>query len=181
MKITESRLKGCFIIEPQVFEDERGQFFESYNKQRFEEAIGQAVIFVQDNQSVSKRGVLRGLHFQNDDYAQAKLVRVAHGEVLDVIVDLRKGSKTFGQHFKLKLSGQNNKMIFIPKGMAHGFVTFSEQAIFSYKCDAYYHKASENGILYNDETLQIDWELPENEIVLSDKDLQLPSFKTLFS
>lgn len=179
MKVTESKLKGCFIIEPQIFEDGRGQFFESYNKQQFEETIGQKVDFVQDNQSISKRGVLRGLHFQEYPNAQAKLVRVIRGEVLDVIVDIRKESATFGNHFKLKLSGNNQKMIFIPKGMAHGFITLSDEAIFAYKCDAYYDKASENGILYNDATLQIDWEFPENEIILSDKDHELSSFKSL--
>jgi len=176
----ETNLEGCFVIEPKVFTDERGLFFESYQQIKFEEAIEQKVEFVQDNQSVSRKGVLRGLHFQMGEHAQSKLVRVISGEVLDVIVDLRKESETFGQHFKLKLSGANKKMIFIPKGIAHGFVTLSEEAVLAYKCDAYYSQASENGISYNDKTLQIDWEYPENEIILSKKDKDLPTFKKLF-
>jgi len=176
----ETNLEGCFVIEPKVFTDERGLFFESYQQIKFEEAIEQKVEFVQDNQSVSRKGVLRGLHFQMGEHAQSKLVRVISGEVLDVIVDLRKESETFGQHFKLKLSGANKKMIFIPKGIAHGFVTLSEEAVLAYKCDAYYSQASENGISYNDKTLQIDWEYPENEIILSKKDKDLPTFKELF-
>jgi len=176
----ETNLEGCFVIEPKVFTDERGLFFESYQQIKFEEAIEQKVEFVQDNQSVSRKGVLRGLHFQMGEHAQSKLVRVISGEVLDVIVDLRKESETFGQHFKLKLSGANKKMIFIPKGIAHGFVTLSEEAVLAYKCDAYYSQASENGISYNDKTLQIDWEYPENEIILSKKDKNLPTFKKLF-
>lgn len=181
MNVTETKLKGCFVIEPKVFEDKRGSFFESYNKQKFEEAIGQKVDFVQDNQSISKKGTLRGLHFQMGEFAQSKLVRVLSGEVLDVVVDLRAKSETFGQHFKLKLSTENKKMFFIPKGMAHGFLTLSEEAVFAYKCDEYYHKASENGILYNDESLQIDWEYPMESVVLSQKDRELPKFKELFS
>jgi len=181
VKCIETGLKDCFVLEPQVFEDERGLFFESYNQKRFQEAIGREINFVQDNQSISKKGVLRGLHFQEGDFAQSKLVNVIHGEVIDVVVDLRKESDTFGEHFKLRLSGDNNKMIFIPKGMAHGFVTLSEQAIFHYKCDEYYHKASENGILYNDVTLKIDWELASLKPILSPKDKNLPTFKSLFS
>lgn len=181
MNCTETNLKGCFVLEPQIFKDDRGVFFESYNKRKFEEAIDQQIDFVQDNQSVSKKGVLRGLHFQVGKHAQSKLVRVLSGEVLDVVVDLREESKTFGQHFKLKISKENNKIIFIPKGMAHGFVTLSDEAIFAYKCDDYYHQASENGIIYNDETLQIDWILPVKELILSQKDKDLPTFKKLFS
>ncbi|MFK7813232.1 MAG: dTDP-4-dehydrorhamnose 3,5-epimerase [Maribacter sp.] len=181
MNCTETNLKGCFVLEPQIFEDDRGLFFESYNQRKFEEIIGQRVDFVQDNQSVSKKGVLRGLHFQEGKYAQSKLVRVLMGEVFDVVVDLRENSETFGNHFKLKLSGENKKIIFIPKGMAHGFVTLSKEAVFAYKCDDYYHQASENGIIYNDRTLQIDWELPSDELILSQKDKDLPTFKELFS
>ncbi|TMM58956.1 dTDP-4-dehydrorhamnose 3,5-epimerase [Maribacter algarum] len=180
MNCISTNLKDCFVLEPQVFEDERGLFFESYNQSKFEEAIGKQVNFLQDNQSISKKGVLRGLHFQKGKFAQSKLVRVVQGEVLDVVVDLREKSETFGQHFKLNLSGKNNKMIFIPKGMAHGFVTLSEEALFTYKCDEYYHKASENGIIYNDETLQIDWGYPVKDIILSQKDEELPKFKELF-
>jgi dTDP-4-dehydrorhamnose 3,5-epimerase len=176
----ETNLKGCFVLEPQVFEDERGLFFESFNKRKFEAAIGQQVDFVQDNQSVSKKGVLRGLHFQTGKHAQSKLVRVLYGEVLDVVVDLREDSATFGEHFKLKLSEQNRKMIFIPKGMAHGFVTLSDATVFAYKCDGYYHQASENGIISSDKTLQIDWGLQFRDLVLSQKDIDLPTFKMLF-
>lgn len=180
MNLTETKLKGCFVIEPEIFEDSRGQFFESYHKQKFEIAIGQQVDFVQDNQSLSKQGVVRGLHFQNEEYSQSKLVRVITGEVLDIVVDLRIKSATFGQHFKLKLSEENQKMIFIPKGMAHGFLTLSENAIFSYKCDKYYHPAAENGIIFNDETLEIDWEYPADKIILSQKDKELLKFKEVF-
>lgn len=178
MKITETYLKGCFVIEPQIFNDERGQFFEAYHKEKFEKAIGQQIDFVQDNVSVSKKGVLRGLHFQEGAHAQSKLVRVVKGSVLDVAVDLRKNSATFGKYFKLELSAENQKALFIPKGMAHGFLTLSEQAVFAYKCDAYYHQASESGIIYNDPTLNIDWQLTKEEIILSEKDELLPTFKT---
>ena len=140
LKITETHLKGCFVIEPTVFDDDRGIFFESYKKNKLEEALGRPIDFVQDNHSVSKKGVLRGLHFQVGEYEQSKLVRVAKGEVLDVAVDLRKDSATFGQHYKLRLSDSNKKSLFIPKGMAHGFLTLSDEAIFVYKCDTYYLK-----------------------------------------
>ena len=180
MNIIETKLNGCFIVEPQVFEDERGSFFESYNKRKFEEAIGQKIDFVQDNQSMSKQGVLRGLHFQKGEQAQSKLVRVIAGEVLDVAVDLRENSPTFGQHFKLILSEKNQKMLFIPKGMAHGFVTLAENTIFAYKCDNFYHKASESGIIFDDETLNIDWKYPSDKIILNQKDSELSKFKELF-
>ncbi len=180
MKITETHLKGCFVIEPTVFNDDRGVFFESYKKDKLEEALGRPIDFVQDNHSVSKKGVLRGLHFQEGKYEQSKLVRVAKGEVLDVAVDLRKDSITFGQHFKVILSDSNKKSLFIPKGMAHGFLTLSDEAIFVYKCDNHYHRASERGIIYNDDTLAIDWEFPLDKIVLSQKDHELPSFKEMY-
>lgn len=180
MKITKTHLKGCFSIEPQVFKDDRGLFLESYHKQRFEEAIGQAINFVQDNHSVSKKGVLRGLHFQKDEHAQSKLVRVIKGEVLDVMVDLREESGTFGEHIKIRLSESNRKSIFIPKGIAHGFLALTAEVVFAYKCDDYYHKASEKGIIYNDETLQIDWEFPLEDIIISEKDNDLPTFKALY-
>ena len=179
MKITETILEGCYVLEPKIFEDERGIFFESYNKKDFEERIGLNIDFVQDNHSVSKKGVLRGLHFQKGENAQAKLVRVVKGEVLDVVVDIRKESPTFGRHFKIKLSDTNNKALFIPKGMAHGFLTLSEEAVFVYKCDSYYQKQAESGIMYNDEDLGIDWEYPSKKIILSKKDRQLPSLKAL--
>lgn len=181
MIVTETKLKGCFTITPKVFKDDRGLFFESYQKEKFDKAIGTAVDFVQDNQSISKKGVLRGLHFQEGDYAQAKLVSVVKGEVLDVVVDLRKDSRTYKQYIKIKLSAYNMKSIFIPKGMAHGFLTLSEEAIFTYKCDNYYHPASESGIVYNDDTLQVDWEYPLESILRSQKDKDLPTFKELYS
>ena len=134
MKITETHLKGCFIIEPTIFDDGRGSFFESFNLKEFEEKTGLTINFVQDNQSVSQYGVLRGLHFQRAAMAQAKLVRVAYGAVLDVVVDLRPNSKTYGQHFSIELSAQNGRQLFVPKGFAHGFVTLSDSAIFCYKC-----------------------------------------------
>lgn len=179
MKITETQLKGCFIIEPKIHVDDRGFFFESYHKTLFEEAIEKTIDFVQDNISISKKGVLRGLHYQTGVHSQAKLVQVLKGEVLDVIVDLRKKSSTFGQHFKLKLSSENRKSIFIPKGMAHGFLALTEEVIFTYKCDGYYHLPSEAGIIYNDPDLQIDWEFEETDMILSEKDLKLPLWKDL--
>lgn len=179
MKITETKLKGCFIIEPIVYTDERGVFFESYNKKKFEEHIGASVHFEQDNHSISKKGVLRGLHYQKGVAAQAKLVRVVQGDVLDVVVDTRKESSTYGSHFKIRLSGGNHKMIFIPKGMAHGFLALEEDTIFNYKCDYGYDKETESGIVFNDPDLGIDWEYPENKLILSSKDRQLSSFKTI--
>lgn len=179
MKVIESPLKGCFLIEPSVFEDERGQFYEAYQRNRLDKHVGMNVDFVQDNVSYSKKGVLRGLHYQKGDSAQAKLVQVLKGEVLDVIVDIRKDSPTFGEYFKEKLSSKNKKSIFIPKGMAHGFLALTEEVIFLYKCDAYYDPKSEAGILYNDPNLAIDWETDEDELILSEKDLQLPLLKDL--
>lgn len=179
MKITETQLKGCFILEPTVYEDERGIFFESYHKTNLEKALGETINFVQDNISVSKKGVLRGLHFQAGKHAQAKLVQVVQGEVLDVVVDLRKESNTYGQHFKLKLSSKNKKLLFIPKGMAHGFLAMTQEVIFSYKCDSHYHKESERGIKYNDPDLDIDWETQGMDLILSPKDLDLPLWKEL--
>ncbi|RTE54873.1 dTDP-4-dehydrorhamnose 3,5-epimerase [Arenibacter aquaticus] len=179
MKITETQLKGCFILEPTVYEDERGIFFESYHKTNLEKALGETINFVQDNISVSKKGVLRGLHFQAGKHAQAKLVQVLQGEVLDVVVDLRKESNTYGQHFKLKLSSKNKKLLFIPKGMAHGFLALTPEVIFAYKCDCHYHKESERGIRYNDPDLDIDWETKGMDLILSPKDLDLPLWKDL--
>ncbi|MEQ8219563.1 MAG: dTDP-4-dehydrorhamnose 3,5-epimerase [Arenibacter sp.] len=179
MKITETHLNGCFIVEPIIHQDDRGLFFEFYHKTQLDKALGQPINFVQDNVSVSKKGVLRGLHFQTGLHAQAKLVNVIKGEVLDVVVDLRKDSSTYGQHFKLKISSDNRKSIFIPKGMAHAFVALSNEVIFTYKCDSFYHKDAEAGIIYNDPILNIDWELSKNQLVLSEKDLQLPLWKDL--
>jgi len=180
MIITQTKLDGCFILEPRVFEDKRGYFFESFNQTLFNDCIGTKINFVQDNESQSSKGVLRGLHFQTGEYAQAKLVRVIKGSVLDVCVDLRKDSKTFGQHVIVELSEQNKKQFFIPRGFAHGFIVLKDNTIFSYKCDNYYHKPSEGGIVYNDKFLNIDWGMPESELILSEKDKQLPTFENLF-
>jgi dTDP-4-dehydrorhamnose 3,5-epimerase len=180
MKLKETYLKGCFVLSPKVIEDDRGLFFESFNHKSFEELIGFSVNFVQDNQSVSKKGVLRGLHYQTGTFAQAKLVRVVKGKVLDVCVDLRLESITFGQHFSMILDDKENQQLYIPKAFAHGFVVLEEDTIFSYKCDNYYNKASESGILYNDSRLSIDWNLSESQLLLSEKDKQLPLFESLF-
>ena len=179
MKFKETKLKGCFIIEPKIFKDNRGLFYESYRKDEFENHLGEKINFVQDNMSFSKKGVLRGLHYQKGNHAQAKLVQVLKGEALDVVVDLRKGSKTFGKHFKLKISSVNRKSIYIPKGMAHGFLAMTEEVIFTYKCDDYYNHKAEGGILYNDIDLNIDWEISAEKVILSEKDLTLPALKDL--
>jgi len=176
MQATETALKGCYIIEPRVFKDDRGYFFESFNQKAFEELIGQNVHFVQDNQSFSQYGVIRGIHFQKGAHAQAKLVRVLEGEVLDVAVDLREGSPTYGQHVAVRLNAENNRQLFVPRGFGHGFSVLSERAVFAYKCDNYYHKASEGGIVYNDPTLAIDWGIPEEKIQVSEEDLLLKEF-----
>ena len=179
MTATETKLKGCFIIEPTVFNDPRGYFFESFNKKRFNELIGKTIDFVQDNESFSSKGVLRGLHFQTGEYAQAKLVRVVKGTVLDVAVDMRKDSPTFSKHFSIELSEDNKTQLFVPRGFAHGFIVLSDTAIFSYKCDNLYNKASENGLRYDDPFLGIDWRLPANEFIVSDKDLVLPTLSNI--
>lgn len=180
MQITETKLKGCFILEPTKYGDSRGYFFESFNARTFNTLTGSETIFVQDNQSYSSRGVLRGLHAQSGDHAQAKLVRVLSGEVLDVAVDVRPGSPTYGEHVAVRLSATNNKQLFIPRGFLHGFVVLSETATFFYKCDNFYNQASECGIHPLDKTLNIDWILPTAELLLSDKDQQAPSFEALF-
>lgn len=177
MKVIETKLKGCFVIEPSVFKDDRGFFFESFNADRFNNAIGQKVSFVQDNQSFSNKGVLRGIHYQTGTFAQAKLVRVLSGKVLDVAVDLRKESSTYGEHYSIELSAENKKQLFIPRGFGHGFVVLSETAEFFYKCDNYYNKASEGGIIYNDNTLNIDWVLDSHQLLVSEKDAVLPILK----
>jgi dTDP-4-dehydrorhamnose 3,5-epimerase len=178
MKVTETFLKGCFIVEPTIFDDGRGSFFESFNQQNFEQKTGIQINFVQDNQSISQRGVLRGLHLQKGIHAQTKLVRVVKGKVLDVAVDFRKDSSTYGKHFSIELSGENNKQLFVPRGFLHGFVTLENNTIFSYKCDNYYNKEAEDGVIYNDKDLNIDWKLDETEIVLSEKDIILPKFQS---
>ncbi|UZO81868.1 dTDP-4-dehydrorhamnose 3,5-epimerase [Aquimarina sp. ERC-38] len=174
----ETHLKGCFILKPSIFEDKRGYFFESYNQKKFEDILGEQITFVQDNQSLSDYGVLRGLHFQRGQHAQAKLVRVLSGKVLDVAVDVRENSSTFGEHVAIELSEENKKQFYLPKGFAHGFVVLSKTAVFSYKCDNYYNKASEGGIIYNDVNLNIDWQLPKNKIIISERDSSLPKFET---
>jgi len=175
----ETKLKGCYILEPKVFEDKRGYFLESYNKNVFNEALDLKVEFVQDNESFSSKGVLRGLHYQVGKFAQAKLVRVIKGCVLDIAVDLTENSNTFGQHVAIELSEENKKQLFVPRGFAHGFVVLSEKAIFSYKCDNFYNKESERGIIFSDPTLNIDWKLPKNQLIISEKDINLPKFEDI--
>ena len=177
MNIELTPLDGCVIIKPRIFNDGRGYFFESHNEKTFNDAIGSEVRFVQDNQSYSTRGVFRGLHLQKGEYAQSKLVRVTLGEVYDVAVDLRKRSPTYGQYFGTRLSAENNHQFFIPKGFAHGFVVLSDEAIFQYKCDNYYNKASEGGLHYADPDLAVNWLLANDELLVSEKDLELPFLK----
>ena len=179
MEIQETGLKDCVIIKPRVFEDSRGYFFESFNKKTFEEKTGMSGAFVQDNQSFSTYGVIRGLHAQAGEFAQAKLVRVLKGEVLDVAVDIRPGSPTFGKHIAVKLSAENRLQLYVPRGFLHGFSVLSETAEFFYKCDNFYEKSAEIGIMYNDKDLGIDWMIPENEASISEKDLILNAFSSL--
>lgn len=169
MNFIKTKIDGVIIIEPKVFEDSRGYFYESYNEKEFKEN-GIDARFVQDNQSLSSYGVIRGLHFQKEPFAQAKLVRVLFGKVLDVAVDLRKGSPTFGQHVSVELSDENKRQFFIPRGFAHGFSVLSEKAVFAYKCDNLYNKESEGGLLYNDPDLGIDWKVDPKRVCVSDKD-----------
>ncbi len=174
MIFKETKLEGCFIIEPKVIRDERGYFMESFNENTFQNGIGKQVHFVQDNQSFSSRGVLRGLHYQTGEHAQAKLVRVLQGEVLDVAVDIRPESKTYGQYEAVLLSAENQMQFFVPRGLAHGFLVLSETATFFYKCDNFYNKESEGGLIYNDQTIGIDWNFPETDLLISEKDTILP-------
>ena len=177
MNFIDTKLEGCFIIEPKVFNDDRGYFFESFNKQMFIEYLGENIDFVQDNESFSSRGVLRGMHYQVGEFAQAKLVRVLQGQVLDVAVDLRKNSSTFGQHVSVELTSENKKQLFVPRGFAHGFIVLSETAKFFYKCDNFYNKESEGGIIFTDPEFNIDWKLSMEEILVSAKDMVLPTLK----
>ena len=179
IKARETAIKGSYILYPKVFKDHRGSFTESFNKVDLEGVVGHSLNFVQDNQSTSHKNVLRGLHFQAGENAQAKLVSVLRGRVLDVMVDLRKDSSTFGRHVVFELTEDEPAMIFIPRGLAHGFLALENQTVFSYKCDAYYHPASERGIIYKDPDLGIDWGVPASELILSEKDLQLPLLKDL--
>lgn len=176
MKIEETELKGCFIITPKVFGDHRGYFFESFNTEKFITQTNINTTFVQDNEAFSNRGVLRGLHFQKGAFAQAKLVRVIKGKVLDVVVDLRPNSETYGTHFSIILSGENKKQLFVPRGFAHGYAVLEDNTLFAYKCDNFYKPEAEGGIIYNDPNLKIDWMLTDDEIQLSEKDIELPNF-----
>ena len=166
MNVIKTNIEGVVIIEPRIFLDERGYFYESYNQQEFDEKI-RPVRFVQDNQSKSTYGVLRGLHFQKDEHSQSKLVRVVEGRVLDVAVDIRQGSPTFGQHVAVELSSENQRQFFIPKGFAHGFSVLSETAVFQYKCDEFYCPESEGAIAWDDPALHIDWKIPSEKVILS--------------
>ncbi len=180
MTIEETFLKGCFIISPKIIEDERGYFFESFNKIDFEAQTEIKTKFIQDNESKSSRGVLRGLHYQSGASAQAKLVRIIKGSVLDVCVDLRENSKTFGKYFSILLDDVEKQQLYIPSGFAHGFLVLEDNTIFTYKCDNLYNKEAECGIAYNDPDLNIDWNFPEDQMILSFKDKALPTFKSLF-
>lgn len=175
MKFIETEIEDLIILEPIVFGDNRGYFFESYNQDKFEENV-RKVSFIQDNESKSSKGVLRGLHFQKPPFDQAKLVRCTEGRVLDVVVDLRKGSKTYGQHIGVELSGENKKQLFIPRGFAHGFLVLSKSAIFAYKVDNIYAPNYDSGICWNDPTLNIEWGVVKSEILVSEKDSKLPLF-----
>lgn len=177
MKFIPTKLEGCFIIEPKIITDERGYFMESFNENTFQKGIGQSVHFVQDNQSFSTKGVLRGLHYQTGEHAQAKLVRVLSGEVLDVVVDLRPESMTFGESVSVMLSAGNQRQFFVPRGFAHGFLVLSETATFFYKCDNFYNKDSEGGLIYNDSTVNIDWQFPTSGLLVSEKDRVLPTLE----
>jgi dTDP-4-dehydrorhamnose 3,5-epimerase len=176
MRIEQTPLQDCFIVHEKVHGDARGYFIETFNQRDFNAASGLDILFVQDNQSRSSKGVLRGLHMQRGASAQAKLVRVLEGSVLDIAVDLRKGSPSFGQHYAIELTADNHKQFFVPAGFAHGFVVLSEAATFFYKVDKFYEPGNEVGIMYNDSALNIDWKLADNEIILSEKDKTLGSF-----
>ena len=174
MEVIKTLIDGVLIIEPRVFDDKRGYFFESFNAREFAEKTGIQVTFVQDNESMSHYGVLRGLHFQCPPFAQSKLVRVVKGRVLDVAVDIRKGSPTYGKHVAVELSEENHRQFFIGKGFAHGFSVLSEEVIFQYKCDAFYAPQSEGAIAWNDPDLSIDWKLDASQVLLSEKDTHHP-------
>ncbi len=175
MNLIATNLKGCFLLEPNIIKDERGYFMESFNEKTFQKEIGIDIHFVQDNQSFSSQGVLRGLHYQVGNNAQSKLIRVLTGEILDVAVDIRPNSKTFGSYITEVLSAENQKQIFIPAGFAHGFLVLSETATLFYKCDKFYNKESEGGIIYNDPTLNIDWGTETTNWIISEKDKNLPT------
>ena len=173
MEVIKTAIEGVYVIEPKVFGDARGYFFESFSEREFKEKVGD-IHFVQDNESMSKFGVMRGLHFQRPPYAQSKLVRCVKGEVIDVAVDIRKGSPTYGQHVAVRLTEENHRQFFIPQGFAHGFAVLSESAVFQYKCDNFYHPEADGGISILDESLGIDWGLKMEEALLSEKDTKHP-------
>ena len=177
MEVIKAKIEGVFIIEPKVFGDARGYFFESYSAREFKEKTGLDITFVQDNESKSRYGVLRGLHFQLPPYTQSKLVRCVKGKVLDVAVDIRKGSPTYGKWVSCELTEENHRQFFVPKGMAHGFCVLSEEAVFQYKCDEFYHPEVDGGISILDESLGIDWGIPMDKALLSDKDTKHPCLK----
>lgn len=177
MKFIETKLKGCFVIEPKIINDERGYFMESFNEKTFQDGVQEQVKFVQDNQSFSSKGVLRGLHYQCNEHAQAKLVRVLDGEVLDIAVDIRPQSETYGQYVSIILSAENKKQFFVPRGFAHGFLVLSKTATFFYKCDNFYNKESEGGIIFNDNFININWNFPTEQLIISEKDKFLPSLE----
>ena len=181
MEAIRTEIEGVWILEPRVFNDARGYFFESFSARDFERLTGERVSFVQDNQARSEYGVLRGLHFQRAPYAQAKLVRVTEGRVLDVAVDLRAGSPTLGKHVAVELSADNFRQLYIPKGFAHGYVVLSPSVVFQYKTDEYYHPEAEGGVRYDDPDLAVDWRLSAADLRLSDKDLRLPSYASMFA
>lgn len=179
MEVVPLTIPEVLLLKPRIFSDERGYFFESFNVRSFEKISGVQTEFVQDNESKSTRGVLRGLHFQRPPFAQAKLVRVTQGKVFDVAVDIREGSKTFGQYVGAILSEENKHQLFIPRGFAHGFIVLSETAVFNYKCDNYYSKESEGSLIYNDETVNIDWGMDTKDVLVSEKDRLSPTLENL--
>lgn len=180
MEVIKTAIEGVLILEPRVFNDARGYFFESFSQREFEEKVG-PVQFVQDNESMSVRGVMRGLHFQRPPYTQAKLVRCVRGAVLDVAVDIRKGSPTYGQHVAVELTEENHRQFFVPRGFAHGFAVLSEEAVFQYKCDNFYAPQAEGGISILDTSLGIDWRIPTEEAILSEKDTMHPLLRDFVS
>ena len=176
MNVIKTDIEGVVIIEPKIFEDSRGYFFESFSQREFDEKVA-PIVFLQDNESKSSYGVMRGLHFQKPPYTQAKLVRCVRGSVLDVAVDLREGSPTYGKHVAVELTEDNHRQLFIPKGFAHGFAVLSDVAVFQYKCDDFYHPEADGGISILDESLGIDWRIPMDKAILSDKDTKHPLLK----
>lgn len=180
MKVIKTDIEGVVIIEPRIFGDDRGYFFESFSQKRFEEEVCRTT-FIQDNESKSSYGVLRGLHFQKPPYCQSKLVRVVKGKVLDVAVDMRKGSPTFGKHVAVELSEENKRQFFVPRGFAHGFVVLSDEAIFQYKCDNYYYPESERSVAWNDPTINIDWQIDIQDVKLSGKDQIAPKLEEVWT